>query len=261
MKDNCELKEVDYEKLKIMLEETKCLDENVNLGYREDKVTINGEKIPPKKIDFITDENKLVDKLKTNRPGVAIWSAKLMGEKCFSVLEKSLESEDENLSKHSAFALALCGNEKCLDVLRKIAKERDGFILDDCRKHNRMRGWMAVYLLGKLKDKESVELLCDILTGGNVYKDYEYYIVRDKTKNVPIKGMELVYFQFISLSLAALLKIGDEHPDTREKITNAIKKVFYEGFEREFTNQPELSCKYQMVSNMKTIAENKIKEW
>ncbi len=261
VRNKCSVRDIDYKELKRMLEESKCLDERVNYGYREDKVTVNGEKLPPGKIEFITDENKLVEALETNRPGVAIWSARLMGERCFNVLEKALESENENLSKHSAFALALCGNKKCLNVLRKTAKEKDGFILNDCRKHNRMRGWMAVYLLGRLRDREAVDILCDILTGGNVYKDYEYYVVRDKTRRFPVKGLELVYFQFVSLALAALLKIGDEHADTREKIIKAINKAFYEGFEREFTDQPELSCKFQMVSNMKTIAQNKIKEW
>ncbi len=261
IKDNCAVKDVDYEKLSEMLKETKCLDENVNFGYREDKVTVDGEKIPPEKVEFIKDKNKLIDALATDRPGIAIWSAKLMGEECFDVLEKALESENENLSKHSAFALALCGNEKCLDVLRKTALERDGFILQDCRKHNRMRGWMAVYLLGRLKDKGAVDILCDILTDGNVYKDYKYYIVRDKVRREPVKGIELVYFQFVSIALAALLKTGDEHKDTREKIRKATEKAFYDGFEKDFTNQPELSSKYQMVSNMKSVAEKTIAKW
>ena len=261
IKENCAVKDVDYEKLSAMLKETKCLDENVNYGYREDKVTVDGEKIPPKKVEFIKDKEKLVEALSSDRPGFAIWSAKLMGKECFDVLEKTLESENENLSKHSAFALALCGNKKCLEVLRKTAKERDGFILQDCRKHNRMRGWMAVYLLGRLRDKNSVDILCDILTQENIYKDYEYFIVRDKTRRTNLSGIELVYFQFVSLSLVALLKIGEEYKDTREKIKNAVEKAFESGFERKFTNQHELSSKYQMVSNMKNVAEKTINEW
>ena len=110
----------------------------------------------------MTLKEEIREGLSTSKPGIAIWSARRLGEKIKKDLISWLSDNDEQLSKNSALALGLMGDVNALPMLRRIVQERDDFLPKTSRKFNQLRAHSAIYLIGKLKDRESVTLLTDI---------------------------------------------------------------------------------------------------
>lgn len=130
--------------------------------------------------------------LESDAPGFAIWSARR--QKCVSQLIQWYEgaADKSNLQCNAAFALALLGNSVSLPLLRRLAEERDEYAPSTSRKYNHKRGYVSVYLLGRLADAGAVSLLKSILTDRDIANKYEYY----------------------GHAVAALIKISDAHPET-----------------------------------------------
>lgn len=73
-------------------------------------------------VRWITDPQKLEEGLRSVTPGEAIWSAKRMGEAALPTLRQHLLSDDENLRKHTAFALASLGQTDANELLREMVQ-------------------------------------------------------------------------------------------------------------------------------------------
>lgn len=133
--------------------------------------------------------------LATDKIGPALWTARnhIPGATLRKWYDEAEERSD--LQKHLAFALALQRDPYGVELLRDMAKGRDPFAPTHSRKYNHERGYTSVFFLGLLKDRESIGLLLELLD--------------EKGE----KG-----FEYATLSLMALIKIGDLHGEEREKI-------------------------------------------
>lgn len=251
----CKLRDVPYDKLRERWEKSGCLLNPYVTDYRIDGVA------QPEDVYFSDDPKNLAAGLCTNTPGQAIWSAKLMGDKAKETLMSLLASNDENTRKHAAFALALQNDASGVDLLRAMAEERDGITLKDCRKHNQQRGVMAIYLLGKLRDFSCVDTLIDIITNPEEHKKPTYADGSAGTRYA-ISDFNNAYFQFVSNSVMALIRIGDAHSGLRGKIKEAFEQAFGDGaYYNRLTTRPQKSSEGGMVLNLKNVAERSVENW
>lgn len=254
------LREIPYGELSARLTASGCLDPAHDRGvWIDGKVDFDGKPLQPRKIEWITEPEALAEPLATLCPGIAIWSAKKMGDTCVPVLRKLLASADENTRKHAAFALAAAGSKEGLSVLRETVAERDAVMLQDCRKYNQHRGPMAIYHLGRLADAESVELLGGILTDP-CEAEREIYAPNDRYPAV--RGFRVLYFHFMAQSVAALVRIGNVHESERGRIAEIFRTAFADGtYAVRLTNRPPCSAEANYVRNLKNIAEKAIQGW
>ena len=257
------LRNVNYADLKEKLTESGCLKTSDNRGCRIDGIrNAAGDLLPSTEVRWITDPDGLEDRLKTDKPGEAIWSAKRMGKTALPTLLVLLNSKDKNTSRHTAFALAILGEKKAISLLRKMVFERDDFMLRDCRKNNNIRGCVSIYWLGRLGDREIVDELIGIITNKYEIQKAVYQQKDLQTTRYKVKDFEDVYFQFVSESVMALIRIGDLHEDLRPKISDAFTFAFSsEEYYHRFTKRDKLSSEGNMVLALKNVAFDAVKRW
>lgn len=214
LEDKVALRNVKYERIEPLLRKTGCLSEDNNRGFWYD-----GD--PKRFADYIrkaewfTTAEEINENLSTLKPAVAIWSCRILCKKIKPTLIENLESEDENLRKHSAIALAVMDDASGLEVLRQIVTERDRTELQDMRKHNKRRIAMALCGLGLLKDRESIGIIKDVITDK---REPEFYPIQN--------GFKEIYYRTVSIAVAALMDIANAYPEERPKIEEFLEKEF-----------------------------------
>ena len=263
IRQNLPLREVPYSQLREKLTESGCLHRPYACDYRIDgRKNWDGTPLTPQDVVWITDPEALADRLKTEKPGEAIWSARRMGDGAIPVLLKLLGSADENTRKHTAFALAALGRTEGAELLRSMVTKRDGLMLKDCRKNNTIRGCMAIYWLGRLADREIlpelIRLICDPEElGHGVYHDPSL-----KTTRYDISDFAGVYFQFMTQAVMALIRIGDAHKDLQTVIANAFADAFSDdAYYDRITKRPPQSSEGDMVLGIQRLARTRICRW
>jgi len=260
------LREIPYGELSFFLKQTGCLDEKNNTGVRFD---FTDPSIPPQKIQWLTDEESIMKGLSTDKPGIAIWSSKRLGDIIRDKLLKWMnEGETENLRKHSAIALALLSEKKALPVLRNMVRERDSKVLEDCRKNNQIRGVIAIYLLGRMRDAESICELAQIICDPDEIKRPLYQIPQKIHKDNGLvvsrntEEFNNVYFQFFTHALMALVKIGEHHLHLRQEIKDILKKAIGNGeYKSRITGAGPMTYEYSVVENTEVIVRNVLRSW
>ena len=246
LKDNVDVRDVDYTVLAGMLKETHCLDENNNVGLT--KKNDEGQIAP---FNWLTDTDEIINQLKTDKPGVAIWSAKIMGSAVVSELKTYLESDDLLLKKNAAIALALMGDDSACPVLREMVLSRDMYIPETSEKYAQMYGITAVYLLGRLGDRAIVPTLLDIIQNDCPIDEAGF------TPDEFYSNIGDVKFQYISYALTALKKIGDKHPDLKEQIKKAVSdKILQDDYKIYVSLKQNSFVKHDMTDKLKAYVKN-----
>lgn len=250
------VKEVPYEDLVGYLAETGCYDPANDKGYQ---VAYPADRKPPQRIKWLEELEEIRSGLASDSPGIAIWSAFRLGHaEVGAALREWLSDDDDYLRKHSAFALGLLGDEAALPELRGMLAERDAFQLKDCRKNNQMRGYMAIYLLGKLRDEGSIDELERLVCESEELNKPIYQGVDTSDIFKPKKFNE-IYFQFFSHAMMALLKIYGDRPGQRDRIGGILKRaVGHDAYISRITGQKPGTYHYSIAENMKLIVERKV---
>lgn len=263
VKNNVPLREVPYEELKKLLEKSGCFKPEDNRGFRIDgRINWDGTPLNKEAVCWITEPEKLEARLKTETPGLAIWSAKRMGQTAIPVLRDLLAAQDENTRKHAAFALAILGDEGAMPLLREMVCQRDGLMLKDCRKHNNFRGSIAIYWLGRLGDGQIVPELLELICSENECQKPVYHGEFARTTRYQVADFENVYFQFMSQSVMALVRIGDKHPRLREEITRGFQRAFStDAYYARITARPKRSSEGNMTQALKNVAFAAAEKW
>ncbi len=259
IRHGCRLKDIPYPELHSRLEASGCLDTAHDRGLWVDgKLDCDAEPLTPEKVTFFTRPEQLESRLATLRPGLAIWSARRMGDAAREPLYALLDSPDENTHKHAAFALASMGDPGGLPLLREMAAQRDAVMLRDCRKYNQHRGPMAIYHLGRLADADSVELLLELLTGSEEHLRPIY----EPCSRYPWTDFRVLYFMFFCNATAALVRIGNAHPRVRSRIADGFAQAFSgDAWYLRLTTRPEASSEGGMVKNLKVVAMAAAADW
>ena len=146
--------------------------------------------------NILNTEAEILDGLRSEAPGRAIWSAYRTGRRACL---KPLLKENAPVCAHAAFALALLKDESCLGVLRELAEKRESRLAATPRNegHRQEYGAIAVYLLGFLNDVADVDLLIDVL----------------KERRSAAYAVN---------ALNALMRIGEKEEETRGRISAAL---------------------------------------
>ncbi len=263
IRQKLKLREVPYAKIREKLLSSFCLQESDDRGVRVDgKRNPDGSPFPSRDVEWILSPELLKGALQSEKPGEGIWSAKRMGENAVPTLLSYLRSEDEHLKKHAAFALASLGKDACKPLLREMVLTRDPFVLKDCRKHNNLRGCIAIHWLGRLADREIAEELTDLICNPEESKKDVYLQSQVQTTRYKVLDFQDIYYQFASQAVAALIRIGDAHEDLRSMIRQAFEIAFEgDAYYGRFTKRPRESSEGNMVLTMKNIALTTCEHW
>ena len=198
IKNDERLSEVAYEEIKPILLSTHCLDEKNHVPFT-----------------WLTEEEEIKAGLQSTKPGIAIWSAKRL--QLTDNLTEWCLSNDSHLARNSAFALGLLGHNAAIPVLRKIVVERDDFIPDSSMKYCHVCWHSALYLLGRLRDAGSIDLLFEVMNSDVENKNH--------INNELIFDDRDYSFQAVSQAMMALLKIAEAHTQHKKEIYGKLKEV------------------------------------
>ena len=146
------------------------------------------------------DDEAILKGLAGETPGFAIWSARCRKRRKLLLDCYQNAPEGSNLQANAAFALALLDEKAPLPTLMRLARTRDEYTPKTSRKYNHKRGYVAIYLLGRLGAQEAIPILQDILGDLQMADKYEYH----------------------SHAIAALVRIAEAHPDHRRAIAERL---------------------------------------
>ena len=218
IKNACSLNEVRYKNIIDKLKSTRCLDEANNIGFME---RVEG-KYFGNPLPKLQTSDEITTWLASDKPGWGIWSAKILASynhEIIEALEKNICSNDENLARNSAVALGLIGRKTALDKLREIAKDMDNYVPKSSLKYVYTRGVSAIYLLGKLKDISSIDLLFDIVENGGQTSidnfDFGEFYCEEKD----------VFSQYVAFAARALIDIAKANNELKEQIISKLLKI------------------------------------
>jgi len=251
--DNVPLRALPYARLRPLLEETGCLQAANHKGMRDGQPSMD-DAMPT--IRWLRDASDIEAGLDGEKPGLAIWSARRIGGAMIPKLKMwTAQTERVHLRRHSAFALALLGDESALPALRETVRERDGFFPKSSRKYNQARGYAAIYLLGKLGDEEIVPELIDIMRS------------RDSFRNVStdaefINHDDEYFFQYFTFALRALFQIADRRLALRPLALETARDIVEDpSFSIYVTFKPSKDVLFDMADTIRGIVRRQAEAW
>ena len=237
IKHGVAIKDVDYDELIQLLQHTRCFEAAPALNWLIDPIEIKTE-------------------LSSESPGIAIWSARRLGVQLeHELISWTQEDGHEHLKKHAAIALALSGNSLALPILREIVRERDSYVPKTSHLYSQARGFAAIYLIGKLRDTHMIPELIDIVEEPTNYD----YVSDDKSLVYDRQDIE---FQYFSYAWKALLTIGDDCPQHRAVIGQALLRIMNRSdLLLQLSLHGEFGIKFNVVETIKEITRNYLENW
>ncbi|GAA3413532.1 FAD-dependent oxidoreductase [Paenibacillus hodogayensis] len=236
------VRDVSYDRLLEMLEQTGC-------GGREQSEPV-----------WLTELSTIREGLRSDKPGIAIWSARRMETALIGELTQWCEQrEDDHLRKHSALALALLGEKSAIPVLREMVSGRDDFLPKTSHMYSQLRSHAAIYLLGKLGDAGIVSELMRIMKEPPVREPEESWL-----SNKFIVSAEDYRFQYMSYALMALLRIGDIHAACRQEIAEFLRQVVLnDRFNTHFllNSTPDYKLSQPMTERLQKLTAARLASW
>ena len=150
----------------------------------------------------IENEEEIRQALDSDSPGCAQWSARNRLPDATLIRWMNEAPEGSRLRCHAAMVLAMKRNPAGLAVLCAMVRARDPYTPVHSRLYNHKRGYAALFCLGLLAEPETYTLLRDVLLSDTAECAYEYQ----------------------THALAALVKLGDRHPELRHEIAGTLRK-------------------------------------
>ncbi len=142
--------------------------------------------------------------LDSDGPGIAMWSARRNLDAALLREWYDRAEPASRLRRHIAMTLALKGDPHGAAELRQMVEERDAYAPTHSRKYDHCRGYVSLYLLGKLADAESIPLAEAVL--------------RDDT----IAGHR---YEYQTHAILALIKIGNKYAEYRPRIAKILRTL------------------------------------
>ena len=147
--------------------------------------------------------------LRTETPGVAIWSCFLDGSaELADRLVEALDSAEDELYRYNlAIALGIMNDARANGTLREIVRNRDCFYFKDCRRSNKFRSVIAVCLLGRLGTETDIPMLWEIAFDDGEFSREMYHTLEPDYLYCTSNKRNFVYFDMLTHAIAALRKI------------------------------------------------------
>ena len=180
-------------------------------------------------INFDVDETFRL--LKTDTPGIAIWSCYLSREKdrtCERLYNEMTDSDDGMYKYNCAIALGLLEDKRALPVLCDIVKRRDCFFFTDNRRSNQFRSAVAVCLIGRLGTEKELPLLLDILSPNEIEREM-YHTLEVNYLYHAEPDRNFVYFAMLTHTCMALCNIYKRNGMDIKKLHGFFVDYFKDG--------------------------------
>lgn len=251
IKDDCDIRNISYNKLKENLLNTGCLEKNTQLrivNVRKDMShDIKGQdKFNP----WCTDLEKIVNGLQTNECGYYLWSTHLLDAESKTKLLSKLESL-KNLSHGVILALGMLDPQKYSKSLISLALNKDGTKSVTGRKYNYPYAVSAIALLGLNADVNATDALLKICCD----KNYTDPIPFERDELYEDRG-DFSYLFFMN-ALMSLKKIASAHPGVRNKIKSELSKtVASPDFKMQVTYKSGKDDRHDYTKTVKKIIKN-----
>ena len=207
VKANCDFVNIDYAEFVKKVEEYGCYsgDKSKKMGFDD-----QSGKQPYRPVDFKMSNAEILKTLATDCPGPAIWAAYRYGDdKLAELLVNSLGDNGEYLRYNAAIALGIMGRRDGIELLRELARERSCFYFKDCRRSNQLRSCIAICLLGRLGDKEDIELLRPIVFNDREFERELYHTLKPAYVFCNLENCNYVLFQHFTHAAAAICKLAE----------------------------------------------------
>jgi len=215
---------VPYARLCAALGATGCLDAE-GLRFVDTSLLGNGANgnAAYRTATWLEEIPAIREALAGDKPGIAIWSARRLGTAITPHLRDwAAQNNEPLLRKNSAIALGLQYDAAAMPILREMVRSRDAYVPRSSRKYNQSHGITAIYLLGKLGDREIVPDLLTILEDRAGFCDSPLdgeFIVDD----------EDFFAQYFTFSLMALVRITQAHPALSGAVRKQINRIVGSG--------------------------------
>jgi hypothetical protein len=177
------------------------------------------------------DVDKQFDLLKTDAPGVAIWSCYVASDKdaVRDRLSREMQNADDSLYRYNcAIALGLLEDERALPVLREIVQNRDCFFFTDNRRSNQFRSAVAVSLLGRLGTEEDLPLLTELLSAEE-YDRAMYHTLGPNALYDKSPKRNSVYFAMVTHAVMSIYQIYERCGLCMEQLHQFLCSFFQDG--------------------------------
>lgn len=207
-------------------------------------------------VEWMTEWDEIRSALSGSCPGVAFWSVHriVSGLSPFTVhgnavdpqsqkevltdlLFKTMEARTaKDLTYAAAIALGFSEDRRAIPVLREMVKLRDAFFYLDNRRSNQLRACSAILLLSRFGDEEILLTLYKILTPAEYYRPMYHKYMADCYKLSTEKEMSIVYYYYLTYTVAALTALSQKLPHRREEILRVMQRaVNHPTFEARLT--------------------------
>ncbi len=213
---NIQVKDVPYEHLKQLLEESGCLDQANDVGMADLRYKEGNHW---RKIELMTEPEDIRTTFASEYSGIAMWSVKQLGaETMIPYLRLWMNSGNVILANNSTIAAGMLGDPQACTPLRKLLSEQPYIPENHPQRPYYADYTRVICLLGRLCDKGSTELLLNLIESRaadavSVLETDSYYTTLDDYA-----------FQFISMALVSLIRIAEAHPDVHDMIAFRLKK-------------------------------------
>ena len=245
-RDNVDILDIDYTEFLAVVTERCCFRGTAPSGFSFDnqyhmylrKMKTLGRTPDPRyknlspydhireRLDF--DLAKTAHHLKTDAPGVAIWScfrSQNRTEICRWLVREMTNADSELYRFNCAIALGLLEDGRAPDVLREMVRKRDCFFFTDNRRSNQFRSAVAVCLLGRLGEVEDSALLASLLDESEYERamyhtlsaDYLYHTEPDRN---------FVYYTMVTHTCMALYKLYKKHGLPMRELNTLLRSFF-----------------------------------
>lgn len=214
-------------------------------------------------VEWMTDAAQIREALSTDKPGVALWSCRLLGkDRMGDVVYEMTKSGDEMLRYNAGIALGVMGDERALPVLREIIQNRRPFYFMDCRRSNQMRSVIAIALCGQMGDIGVKDTLLEIIRPEEYERSMYHELLEPRYELSIVKEQNSVYFQHFSHAVAALVRIAGQHAECRQEIKAALHAALDDdAYIRRITEEPEYNAYYQAALNCRRFFKKGLEAW
>lgn len=224
-------KDVNDNSLRALLKDTGCLKDADHAQLMKIGAAIEDE-------HYLTDPVKFREYLSSDKPGIAILSAKFMPASFTETLEEWLYSDDRLLSHNAALALAIRRDQRALPVLREMLASRDGYT-PRSGYYVPDHALAAATAVGLLGDVGSINQLFAMMEPG--YTDgipfFRSYLVQDETA---------LRYEYFTHAHAALLSIASRCRQARKIILQKLDAII---------DDPALKLEVGLRATANTVAD------
>ena len=222
VKGNTSFTNIDYSEYLAKTEKYGCMNGRYTDRFAFDHPSKNGFYRP---ITFDLTDEQIISILSTESPGEAIYACYRSDGKIAEKLIPCLDSSDRAFALHCAIALGIMGRREGISVLREAVKSRGTEIFKGCRRSNQYKSAAAICLIGRIGDKNDIELLKPIVFDSSERKK-NFYAEPNDVLAFYTDTCRFCFYQHFTHAVMALVKLTARYGGS-EELKSELSELFY----------------------------------